>query len=196
MKYRKNSIHDLFKKKNITYLSDYKVMYKNLLNINPKESEYYMDNIQEFKYLEKKYGNRIRERSFADIYIADAREKGLGLFSNSKIAKGGFIGVYLGVIDVITEMVEVDNSGFGTDYAWDYPDVLDGMPSLEVNAKYYGNELRFANHSEEPNLIVEHTIVDGLWYIFFVADRDICKDEELTISYGSDYWESEYRTLL
>jgi SET domain-containing protein len=67
------------------------------------------------------------------------------------------------------------------------------MPELEVNARREGNEMRFVNHGEPPNLRVEHTLIDGHWALFYVAGRDIEKGEELLASYGNQYWEDGLR---
>jgi hypothetical protein len=189
----KEMITSLFKKLDIQYIEDYIIKYPELKKHNSFESDYYRDNRDEFDSLYNLFKDEIKNRNTADIFISSSENRGYGLFANSDIRENSFIGVYLGIIKVEDEFVEYDDKGYDTDYAWDYPDEIDGFPLLEINAKYSGNELRFANHDREPNLKVEHTIVDNYWYIFFLADRDIKKDEELTISYGEAYWSTEYR---
>lgn len=191
--YKKDEVLNLFKEKKINYVEGYYIEYKDLLKINARDSDYYHENEEEFDYLYKKYGDCIRNREIASVYIGNTDSKGCGLFALKDIREGTFVGIYTGSIKEQQEMIAYDESGFDTDYAWDYPDEIDGHPLLEVDAKYYGNEMRFSNHDRNPNLRVEHTIVDNLWYIFFVADRDIKKDEEMTISYGEAYWDTEYR---
>ncbi|MBP7854805.1 SET domain-containing protein-lysine N-methyltransferase, partial [Candidatus Babeliales bacterium] len=56
--------------------------------------------------------------------------------------------------------------------------------------KYKGNELRFINHSNDPNTQCLDVLVDNVFYMIYIAIRDIAKDEELTVSYGSGYWDS------
>lgn len=194
-KYTNGEIKDLFKKLGIEFLDNYKIDYLPLLDHKSTDSDYYQDNVDEFVYLTSTFGKDIRNRNCGDIYVSKTKDRGYGLFSLKDIPKGSFIGVYLGVIREEDDMVPFDENGFDTDYAWDYPDELPNAPLLEINAKYAGNELRFANHYFNPNIRVEHTVVDGLWYIFFLADRDIKADEEMTISYGDAYWESDYREL-
>ena len=194
-KYINGEIKELFKKLDIKFLDDYKIDYLLLLKHNSTESTYYQDNFDEFINLTSIYGEDIRCRNSVDIYVTKTEDKGYGLFSLKDISKGSFIGVYLGVIREEDDMVPFDENGFDTDYAWDYPDELPNAPRLEINAKYAGNELRFANHSSTPNIRIEHTVVDNLWYIFFLADRNIKSNEELTISYGNAYWENDYREL-
>lgn len=190
-----DNIKKLFHDLRIEYITDYIVEDDEVLKQDYYTSPYFLDNIKEFKELTKLYGTKIKKRAKADLYIDKTVDKGYGLFANKFISCGDFIGVYIGVIREEDEFVPYDENGFDTDYAWDFPDDSLDLPNLEINAKYHGNELRFANHDKEPNLRVEHTLVDNMWYIFFLADKDILKDEELTISYGDAYWETDYRNL-
>ncbi|MGL1892149.1 MAG: SET domain-containing protein-lysine N-methyltransferase [Spirochaetaceae bacterium] len=191
----KEEFKKLFEILKVSYISEYIIEYPSLLDIDPYESKYYLDNKNEFDQLYATYGTKIRDRYVSDVYVALTKSKGYGLFTNKTIQVDSFIGVYIGVIKEEDEMVAFDDSGYDTDYAWDYPDEIDNFPILEINAKYSGNELRFVNHDLEPNIRVEHTIVDNMWYIFFVADRTINKDEEFSISYGEAYWDTDHRTL-
>lgn len=191
--FKKDEVLNLFKEQKINYAEGYHIEYKPLLALDAKDSDYYYDNKEEFDNLAEVFGNCIRKREIASVYIGKTESKGFGLFAREDIPENTFIGIYTGSIKEQQEMVAYDENGFDTDYAWDYPDEIDGHPILEVDAKYYGNEMRFSNHDRCPNLRVEHTIIDNLWYIFFVSDSDIKKDEELTISYGEAYWDTEYR---
>lgn len=192
--YKKQDVLTLFKELKIEYTEGYKVEYPGLLDIDSKDSDYYEANREEFDYLTETYGQAIKKREVAPVYIGDTKTRGRGLYALKDIPKDSFIGIYTGTIKEQQEMINYDESGFDTDYAWDYPDEIEGFPLLEVDAKYTGNELRFGNHDKNPNLRVEHTIVDNLWYIFFIADRDIKSNEELTVSYGEAYWDTEHRT--
>lgn len=190
-----DNIKNLFKDLKISYISEYIIEIDDLLKQNFYDSEYYLDNLDEFEELSRIYGESIKNRVIADLYIDKTVDRGYGLFANKSFKEGDFIGVYIGVIREEDDFVPYDETGFDTDYAWDFPDDTLDLANLEINAKYYGNELRFANHGESPNLRVEHTVVNNMWYIFFLAGRDILKDEELTISYGDAYWDTEYRDL-
>lgn len=193
--YIKKHVADLFKSLNIEYLTEYKIEFGEINEIDCYSSQYYTDNKNEFEALTDVYGKSIRDRELANVYISKSLNKGYGLFALNSISENTFIGVYLGVIREEDEMVPFDDTGYDTDYAWDFPDEIEGFPLLEINAKYSGNELRFANHDLEPNIRVEHTVVNNEWYIFFIADRDITTDEELTICYGEAYWDTDYRSL-
>lgn len=189
----KEAIKHLFEQLSVQYIDEYIVEYTPLLKKDLTDSDYYRDNKDEFTALEKKYGNGIRDKHLAPVYIAGAGSMGYGLYASDKIHCGDLIGAYMGIIKEEDEMVAYDENGYDTDYAWDYPDEFEGEPLLEINGKYAGNELRFVNHQSPANLRGEHTVVDNQWYIFFIADRDIEKDEQLFISYGEAYWDTDLR---
>lgn len=189
------AIKELFKELGVTYLKNYSIQYTPLKEIDLYLTDYYSDNYDEFKYLEATYGKNIRNREVAPVYVQKTEDRGYGLFADNEILENQYVGIYFGVVREQEEMTTYDETGFGTDYAWDYPDEIPNFPLLEIDAKPEGSEMRFANHDFNSNLRVEHTIIDNCWYIFFVADKDIKKDEELTISYGEQYWDTDFRTL-
>lgn len=191
----KKEILKLFKKLGVKYLTDYPILFEPLKNIDLTKTDYYLDNLDEFQRLTNNYGSHIRNRELAPVYIEETENRGYGLFTKETLKEGQYVGIYFGVVREQEEMTTYDETGFGTDYAWDYPDEIPGFPMLEIDAKPEGSEMRFANHDFNSNLRVEHTVVDNCWYIFFVADRDIEAEEELTISYGEAYWDTDYRTL-
>ena len=57
-----------------------------------------------------------------------------------------------------------------------------------MDAQNAGNELRFANHSDTPNIRPFCLIDRGLVHIGFFALRQIEVGEELTFDYGRAYW--------
>lgn len=85
--------------------------------------------------------------------------------------------------------------GAGSEYAWNYPDCFPNV-ELELDGGPAGNELRFVNHSFHPNLAVEHTVVDGRWAVFYLAERDIEERGQLFVNYGDEYWDGRYRSLV
>jgi hypothetical protein len=191
----KDEILALFNYLGVDYLINYDICYSKLLNIDLKSTPYYKDNLEEFNSLEETYGDYIKNRYVAPVFVAKTKKCGYGLFSLDKIKKGDFVGIYFGVVKPQRDEVEIDENGIETDYSWNYPDEYPNLPLLEVDAKPKGSEMRFANHSFKPNLDVEHVVIDNCWYIFFIANKNIGKNKELTISYGEEYWETEYRNL-
>ena len=62
---------------------------------------------------------------------------------------------------------------------------------LVIDAKDYGNELRFVNSnmniSPDPNVASRFCYIDGYPRIFFICIKDIKKGEEILIDYGDEY---------
>ncbi|KAI9359923.1 hypothetical protein DFJ73DRAFT_773855 [Zopfochytrium polystomum] len=112
-----------------------------------------------------------------------SKEIGYGVFAKMHVAKGSIVGVFGSVI------TNSDNS----DYMWTYPsEILDAdgnVISLGFDAQYRGNFLRFVNHADGPNTEVVYVPYDGIWQIVYMAVRLIEAGEELTVDYGSNYWE-------
>ena len=100
-------------------------------------------------------------RKNPDVYVADSDIHGKGLFAARRIFADELIGVYEGPrVDengTYVLWVQEDDSGDWTGY--------DGR-----------NEMRFMNHSDEPN-----AEMDGLECF---ALREIQRGEEITIDYG------------
>ncbi len=169
-----------------------------LRHYDSSSSEYYRDNIIEFSELSLRYGHLLRSGKSVPLGIKEF-SKGLryGLVSLTDLQKDDFIGLYSGVVQVSDGGLAHENrQGYSSDYAWDYPDFPADWPDIEVSAENAGNALRYANHSFEPNCRVEHTLLDGLWLLFFLADCDIPAGTQLLVNYGEEYWTSDMRELL
>lgn len=132
---------------------------------------------------------------------------GYGLFADTDIEEGEFIGCYIGEMVIhdpsAKEKEEVDDA-----YYFEYwPEINQYIPgwqqvgrqlSLYVDARKYGNATRFVNHSCQPNLEGFHVIINfdthnpaesQLPTIAFFAKRFIPKNEQLFTDYTSSYWE-------
>jgi len=190
----KEEILDFFKERKLVYLNRCRIEWRPLLQKKLHESPYYKENEEEFIGLDKRYGDLIDRSEMAPVYIKRINEKvGYGLFASVPLKKGDFIGEYTGVVRKTVELTEsFEDGSWETDFSWDYPDEV-GDAALEINGRLEGNELRFVNHGSECNLDVEHTLHDGLWVIFFIANRDIAKGEQLLVSYGEEYWTGGFR---
>ncbi|MBN2658304.1 MAG: SET domain-containing protein-lysine N-methyltransferase [Spirochaetales bacterium] len=190
----KEEILKFFSDRKIRYLARSRVEWKPLLKKKLYKSPYYIENRAEFCELDEKYGKQIDNSEMAPVYIRKINEKvGYGLFAATGLKKGDFIGEYTGVVRETVELTEsFEDGSWETDFSWDYPDEV-GDIELEINGRLEGNELRFVNHGNDCNLDVEHTLHKGLWVVFFVANRDIEKDEQLFVSYGEEYWNGGFR---
>jgi len=160
-------------------------------------SPYYLENRELFDELRRLYGPAITESRLAPLYIKRVNPAiGLGVFAAATLRRGDFIGEYTGVVQRATEDSgeAMAGGGYESDFSWYYVDDISEAPDLEINGRLEGNELRYVNHGETPNVAVEHTICNGQWVLFFVADCTIRKNEQLLISYGDAYWEDDCRT--
>jgi len=173
-----------------------------VFNRNQRESPYYQENREEFDLLTKNYSTLIRNERMAPVSIRKISEDvGWGLFCEKDMKPGDFLGEYAGLVRPGVDLI-VDPGdphppeGYDTDYTWDYPDAWYEDELYEVNAGTLGNELRYINHSFEPNLAVEHTLVDNRWVIFFVASRLIHAGNQFFVDYGEEYWSGGFRELV
>lgn len=191
-------VQALFKQLGVAYLPRSRVGFAPLLSARLDRTPYYRANREEFESLARLYGDAIRAADIAPIYIQRVDDAiGLGVFAAAPIQKDTFIGEYAGVVQVAgkDEPCFTTEDGYESDYSWYYLDKPKGLPELEINGRQEGNEMRFVNHGDPPNLKVEHILLDGQWVLFFVAGRKIEKGEELLISYGNEYWEGGFRSL-
>ena len=159
-------------------------------------SAYYRDNIAEFAHLSMRYGHLLRTGAMSPLGV---RHFGgglrYGLVSLLELQKDDFVGQYSGVIQVSDGGLACGEH-YSSDYAWDYPDFPSDWPDIEVSAQSAGNALRYVNHSFEPNCRVEHTLLDGVWILFFIADCHIPAGTQLLVNYGVEYWSNGMRELL
>lgn len=187
-----------FNRNELVYLERTRVAWRPLLSMDLSRRDYYCENQDFFEETSRRYARLIKDSYMAPVYIRRINDKvGYGVFAGSELDKGAFIGEYTGVIQEAEEKAghELDEGGFESDYSWYYLEEIEQAPSLEINGRFEGNELRYVNHGNEPNVDVEHALVDGYWVLFFKTARKINADEQLLISYGDAYWEDGCRDL-
>ena len=187
-----------FKRNGLVYLERTRVAWRPLLSMDLSRRDYYLENRDSFEETSRRYAHFNKKSYMAPIYIRKINAKvGYGVFAGAELEKGAFIGEYTGVIQEAEEDAgqELDDGGFESDYSWYYLEEIEQAPTLEINGRFEGNELRYVNHGRKPNVEVEHILVDGYWVLFFKAARKIRADEQLLISYGKAYWEDGYRDL-
>ena len=155
--------------------------------LDAKKSPYYTANKAYYDSLVQRYAQDVEQKVLAPMYIQYVSDVvGYGVKALKPIEKDDFIGIYAGEL---RPMRHVDHAiPENVVYAWYYLDDAPNGQRMIVDGEYMGNELRFINHDEKPNTGRVDVIVHNRWYICYVALRDIAKDEELTISYGTDYW--------
>jgi len=157
--------------------------------VPPYQTQYFKDNEKTILELSEKYRKNIERGTLAPMYLEFISPViGYGIKAEKNIKAGSFIGVYAGLLRNLrwsdTEFKE------DVDYAWYYTVNDKNDQSMIIDGKYEGNELRFINHAKNPNTKRIDVIIDNMFYVCYVAIRDIAKDEELTVSYGDGYWNS------
>lgn len=156
---------------------------------NPYDTDYYKVDMLHIDDLSNKYKQDVLACRLAPMYLKFiSSDVGHGIFASRPIEKGDFIGVYTGEL----RPVRYGQPGKpeDVDYAWYYAVNSSDGKRLIIDGKYQGNELRFINHDNNPNTRRIDVIVDGVFYICYVAQRYIPQDAQLTVHYGDSYWKS------
>lgn len=190
-------VDQLFRDLNVVYLERSRVADPRLKAYDWSRSPYAEANRDEFSRLTARYGEGLRQGRRARLQVQEAGPGlGWGLFAAEPLAPDDLVGEYCGVLQPVSEAPPDHKVGghYLSDYAWNYPDELPDGSEFEVNALYEGNELRFVNHSYQPNTAVDHTLVDGLFVTFFRVLKPVAAGEQLTVDYGEEYWSGGFRT--
>lgn len=156
-----------------------------ILNQQIKESDYYYEKSHQCDERTAQWGQKIEDDQIAPLYVAFVnKDIGYGAFADSDIKEDEFIGTYTGKVYSRFDLKNVtkEEAKLLGLYAWAFPNYL------IVDAYKQGNELRFANHSEKPNVKTKYVPVNDRWYLVYVASKPITKDEQLTVNYGPQYW--------
>lgn len=130
------------------------------------------------------YRDQIWKGTVADItigWIDDAL--GYGLYANQNLPKGAFIAAYTGVVRPVNPYRYDHNP-----YCLHYPTRFWSYEIFVIDAGIGGNESRFANHSDFPNMNLECLYDRGLLFFFLRANQPICKGMHLTFNYGEYFW--------
>ncbi|CAP23284.2 Protein CBG02150 [Caenorhabditis briggsae] len=133
--------------------------------------------------MDRKCGNFVFQRpveTLLKVTKSKVLGAGFGAVAKRDIKKGEIVGEYTG--EQINED-EVERRGkvyhFGISYVYHLPYSIGALDSAKA-----GNETRFINHSDTPNLTTIFRTSKGEPRVAFVADQDIKKDEEVFFPYG------------
>lgn len=144
------------------------------IDLNSFESSYslgwihYLDNGEVIDNLIVKY-----------VGLVNNVDMGYGLFCETFIKEGSFIGEYVGILKASSKCCPPSR------YSLLYPS-SDG--DYEIDALEYGNEIRFINHSNKPNAKFMQIFHNGIVHIVCVSLIDIVAGSELLVDYGPSYW--------
>ena len=135
-------------------------------------------------WMKNLYSRELNAYSYAKLTVKKLPAPlNLALFADEPLKKGTFITEYAGEIIHHWRLLFSSN-----EYLWEYSDNILASSPYQINAKYKGNFSRFINHSDSPNCIPCFTVVNHLLRIFFIALKDISKNEQITVHYGPRYW--------
>lgn len=115
---------------------------------------------------------------------------GYGLFAGEDLPPYTYIGEYTGVVRQVTRSAP-DLNG----YCIHYPTKFFSYNYLLIDAQTAGNETRFVNHSDDPNLKPMCVIDEGMQHIVLFTMKSVACGEQLTFHYGSDYWKRRSKRL-
>lgn len=108
---------------------------------------------------------------------------GYGLFSNENVFPGEYVGEYTGLVRGLNRFKRDYN-----EYCFHYPTRFFSWKYTIIDSLNAGNELRYVNHSETPNLQPVCLYDRGLLHQCFLALTPIRKGMQLTFNYGKDFW--------
>jgi|GEM_PF-572349 len=189
----KAEMKQLFADLDLIYLDTNKIdpSFEKVLDLYQKE--YYVANKEVSDRHFQKYSLAIEKKQRAPVFVAWISDKvGWGVFAAADIARGDFIQEYVGVL------IDGLDSNRDKSYAWNILKVPD-RTLLFIDSKYEGNEMRFGNHSDQPN--VESLLApgrDGRYHLCYVAKEDIKQGQQLLVNYGPVYWKEgvKYEALV
>lgn len=117
------------------------------------------------------------QHSTSKVAFGKTPEKGLGVFAKTAISNGELVEV--------APLIIVDSDAMAVENLDDYIFTVNKEEDIYAIALGYGS---IYNHSENPNAEWNINIEDK--EIRFVAKSDIQEGQEITVSYGSSYWET------
>lgn len=130
------------------------------------------------------YHWEINNGFLTDCYVKKTNDEiGYGLYALKDLSEGFFVGEYTGFVRSISRLHPNLN-----EYCVHYPTKFFSWNYTVIDALEEGNLLRFANHSDQPNLTPQWVCLNKIMHLIFIANQPIAKGAELTINYGKDFW--------
>lgn len=133
-------------------------------------------------------GNLYRSHTKKELYTNTSirwvgDDIGYGLFTEEPLDKGTIIGELTGTVRRLHRWHPDTNP-----YCFLYPTRLWSLCFYVIDSQDVGNELRFINHSDHPNLEPQWVIDRELLHLLFYTKTPLKRGAELTYNYGNDYW--------
>ncbi len=139
--------------------------------------------------LGERYRTQISRCAIADVSVQWIDSLwGFGLFANSSIKKGTYIGEYTGNVRRLYRTSPNHNA-----YCFHYPTRFWSVKYYVIDSLREGNQMRFANHSDNPTMEPKCAVDRGLLHLIFFTLKDIESGEQLTFNYGEDFWHKRHK---
>jgi hypothetical protein len=139
---------------------------------------------KENQMLGEKYKREIWEGGSARLVIRWVNDQvGYGLFADEYLPSGTYVGEYTGRVRRLYRFHHNENP-----YCLHYPTKFWSLKYFVVDALKEGNELRFVNHSTNPNLQPFSAVDRQLIHQIFLTTRPVKKGDQLVFNYGEDFW--------
>lgn len=122
----------------------------------------------------------IQNKKVAPIEIFQTAKKGLGIRAKQFIKKNTFINEYTVIISTEKAFLIRLKSDY-VNYVHHY--CMNFERGLVIDAYKMGNEMRFVNHSCNPNCVIEKWLVKGISRMCLFSKQDIQAGTELTFDY-------------
>jgi hypothetical protein len=141
------------------------------------------------RWLGTLHAHEIRNHAIANVSIRWIDETfGYGLFAEEDIATGQYIGEYTGLVRKCNLIFDRIN-----EYCFAYPTNAMSFQKHIIDARDQGNEMRYANHSDQNNCESMGVLCDEILHIIIRAIRDVPAGLQLTYDYSGFYWLSRPR---
>lgn len=139
---------------------------------------------RENRELAVRYRSELDQAAIAETTIQWVNDElGYGLFAASDLPANSYIGEFTGNVRALYRTHPDANA-----YCFHYPTRLWSWQYTVIDAQKKGNETRFINHSDQPNLEPLCVCDRNLLHIIFVCKTDIKSGSQLTYNYGADFW--------
>jgi hypothetical protein len=139
---------------------------------------------EENRQLASRFRKEIEQGFVANVSIRWVDEElGYGLYANKNLPAEAYIGKFTGLVRRLYRRHPDHN-----EYCFHYPTKWWSWKYTVIDALLGGNETRFINHSDTPNLQPLCVCDQNLLQIIFITRQPIKAGTQLTYDYGNDFW--------
>ena len=135
------------------------------------------------------YKNELSQGLVANVAIQWINaDLGYGLFALQDMPANTYIGEFTGFVRRLSRQHRDQNV-----YCFHYPTRFWSWNYTVIDALMYGNETRFINHSDIPNLQPLCICERNFLHIIFITKELVPAGSQLTYDYGKDFWKKRQK---